>query len=186
MDRESPCGLCDYVSHSPFKGKLRKNEAALAWGVTEQLRKKYEVEQAEHSYTSSRKRCDRVVALPRGGTVWLEMKHAWRRWYYEGVQDNKPFFYNGYFRGDHHTHSVAHDFEKLELLRPSQATYVALLMVGFDGADAVMERDMQALSTSAKLQERGWRVAARAWPTKESSECWHRCWFWWRSATTAH
>jgi hypothetical protein len=32
MDRECDTGLCDYVSNSPFAGKLKKNEAALALG----------------------------------------------------------------------------------------------------------------------------------------------------------
>src|SRR6185312_15430495 len=82
MDKECPTGLCDFVSASPFTGKLRKNEAALAWGVTEHLKKRYKVDQSERSYTGSRKRCDRVVEIASGVTVWLEMKHAWRQWFY--------------------------------------------------------------------------------------------------------
>jgi hypothetical protein len=153
----------------------------LPWGVSEKLCSEFSTEQCERLYKGTQKRCDRVVQLSDGSCVWLEMKHAWRRWYYDGINDNKRSLYNGYFHGDkHHSHSVAGDFEKLEQLRPPEAAYAALLIAGFDADDGVMTDDMNGLAKNERLNERGWRVRSTAWPTKQSAACWHRCWFWWR------
>jgi hypothetical protein len=47
MDAQCPTGLCNYVSCTPYAGKGRKNEAALTWGVTNALAKKWHVEQCD-------------------------------------------------------------------------------------------------------------------------------------------
>ena len=103
--------------------------------------------------------------------MWLEVKHAWRAWFYDGVNHNKPFMYNGYFGGEHHTHSVAHDFKKLDNVPRADAAYVALLIVGFDASDGGMRDDMQRLATHERLSQRGWQYRSAEWSTKESEEC---------------
>jgi len=187
MDRECPTGLCDYVSCSPYAGKKGKDEAAITWGVTRHLQESFSIEQAEHGYTRTKRRCDRVVELSDSSKVWLEFKNAWRRWFYGQVNNNNPFFYESYFLGPEHgpdkgrTHSVAQDLVKLEAVPATDASYVGLLIVGFDGKDAQMVADMDRLAQLERLASRGWQVeAAEPWTAKQSTECWHRCWFWWR------
>jgi hypothetical protein len=182
MDAHCPTGLCNYVSCSRYAGEKSKDELAITWGVTEALRKQWQVEQREHAYPSGGERCDRVIECADGARLWLEIKMAWRTWFYEVVKPNAPFFYNGYFGGKHHPHSVAGDFAKLERIGADHARYVALLVVGFDGKDAKMSEDMTSLVEREGLVQRGWRLLSDTWPTRQSDECWHRCWFAWREA----
>jgi hypothetical protein len=181
MDTRCPTGLCDFVSSSPYAGKKRKSEPAITWGVTEALRKDWKVEQLEHRYPGSRKRCDRVIELPDESKFWLEIKLAWRTWFYDVVTYNQAFMYDGYFGGEHHSHSVAGDFQKLELIGSDHARYVGLLLVGFDGQNAKMADDMDALAKREKLAARKWSLISDSWVTRHSPECWHRCWFAWRN-----
>src|SRR2546429_357049 len=106
MDARCPSGLCNYVSCSPYAGKKHKEEAAITWGLTETLQKNWDIEQRERAYPAGRGRCDRVIVFADGSPLWLEIKLAWRTWFYEVVKHNAPFMYNGYFHGDHHSHSV--------------------------------------------------------------------------------
>jgi len=182
MDAHCPTGLCNYVSCSPYADKKRKDEPAITWGVTEALRKRWQVAQCEHAYPAGRTRCDRVIELADDARLWLEIKLAWRTWFYEVVKHNEPFMYNGYFHGQHKSHSVAGDFAKLERIGAAHARYVALLVVGFDGQDAKMAEDMASLVEREGLVNRGWRLLADSWRTQQSEECWHRCWFAWRQA----
>jgi hypothetical protein len=182
MDAECPTGLCNYVSCSPYAGQKRKDEPAMTWRVTEALRKRWHVEQCEHDYPQGGGRCDRVVELPDGSRLWLEIKLAWRTWFYEVVEHNDPRAYSGYLGGEHHSHSVAGDFTKLERIDRDHARFVALLVVGFDGRDGQMVEDMAALAEREKLAHRGWHLLLDAWATTQSAECWNRCWFGWRKA----
>jgi hypothetical protein len=180
MDAACPTGLCNYVSVSPHAGKNRKDEPAITWGVTNALAKRWRVEQCEHAYPQGGGRCDRVVELSDGSRLWLEIKLAWRAWFYKVVKWNDMRAYNGYLGGAHHSHSVAGDFTKLERIGRDHARYVALLVVGFDGADGKMSADMTALAQRENLEERGWHLLSDAWATPQSTECWNRCWFGWR------
>jgi hypothetical protein len=180
MDAQSTTGLCNYVSCSPFAGKKGKEEAAITWGVTNALRVTWQVEQCEHRYPQGSGRCDRVIELRDKSRLWLEVKLAWRSWFYGIVKHNNEFIYSGYLGGAHHSHSVCGDFRKLELIGSDYARYVALLLVGFDRADGKMADDMAELMQREGLLERGWHLLIDAWPTKQSDECWHRCWFGWR------
>src|SRR4051794_34813288 len=96
MDAACPTGLCNYVSVSPFAGKKRLDEPAITWGVTNALAKNWRVEQCEHPYPQGNGRCDRVVELSAGTRLWLEIKLAWRAWYYEVVKWNDMRAYDGY------------------------------------------------------------------------------------------
>jgi hypothetical protein len=182
MDVQSATGLCDYVACSPYAGKTRKDEAAITWGITEVLRKRWHIEQCEHAYPVGGGRCDRIVQLSDGSRLWLEIKLAWRTWFYEVVKHNAPFMYNGYFGGEHHSHSVAHDLAKMERIGRDHARYLALLVVGFDGRDGKMADDMTALADREGLMKRGWHLLSESWPTRQSDECWNRCWLAWREA----
>jgi hypothetical protein len=112
----------------------------------------------------------------------MEVKLAWHTWFYGVVKQNKPFMYDGYFGGKHHSHSVAGDFAKLERITAKHARYVALLLVGYDSADGNIEQDMSALAECEHLDKRGWHFLSDSWQTRQSSECWNRCWFAWREA----
>lgn len=180
MDDACPTGLCDFVSVSPWAGSQRKDEAALVWGLAERLAPTWNVIQHELRYPGSGKRCDLVLEAADGGIIWIEVKHAWRTWFHDGIHRNAPFFYSGYFHGEHHSHSVASDFAKLEHLFSCDASFVALLLVGFDGRDAGMVEDMNALIERERLSERGWRFLSDGWETSQSEECWNRLWFAWR------
>ena len=182
MDAECPSGLCNYVSVSPYAGKKRKDEAAIAWGVTRALTRQWRVEQCEVDYPQGGGRCDRVVDMSDGSHLWLEIKLAWRSWFYDEVKWNDSRAYNGYLGGAHHSHSVAGDFTKLERIGRDHARYVGLLVVGFDSADAKMSTDMTALAERENLERRGWHLLADAWETQQSVECWNCCWFSWREA----
>lgn len=182
MDALCPAGLCYYVSCSPYAGKKHKDEAAITWGVTEALGKDWRIEQKGHRYPESRKRCDRVLEFADGTRLWLEVKMAWLTWFYGLIKQNPQFMYNGYFHGDHHSHSVAGDFTKLEQIGSGHARYLALLVVGFDGQDGTMVNDMATLAERERLVERGWHLLSDSWMTRQSDECWIRCWFAWREA----
>lgn len=182
MDAECSTGLCNFVSVSPHAGKRGKDESALTWGVTKALAKKWPVEQREHNYPHGGGKCDRVVELSDGSRVWLEIKLAWRAWFYEIVKWNDTRAYSGYLGGAHHSHSVAGDFTKLERIGRDHARYAALLVIGFDAADGKISEDMAALAERENLQQRGWHLLSDAWVTPQSAECWNRCWFGWRAA----
>lgn len=182
MDAECPTGLCNYVSVSPHAGKKRKDEPATTWGVTRALAKRWRIEQCEHDYPHGGGKCDRIVELPDGSRVWLEIKLAWRSWFYEVVKWNDMRAYNGYLGGAHHSHSVAGDFTKLERIGRDHARYASLLIVGFDGSDAKMSEDVVALAEREKFEDRGWHLLSDPWVTPQSDECWNRCWFGWREA----
>jgi hypothetical protein len=186
MDAHCPTGLCNYVSCSPYAGKKRKDEPAITWGVTEALRKRWRVDQRERAYPQGRGRCDRVLALQDGSQAWLEVKLAWRTWFSECVKHNNGFMYSGYLNGEHHSHSVAADLLKLEQISADHARYVALLVVGFDGCDAKMADDIASLGDREGLMRRRWRLLADAWSTRQSDDCWIRCWFAWREVTESH
>ena len=179
MDLKCDTGLCNYVSCSPFAGKKRKDEAAITWGVTEILQRNWKIDQCEHAYPQSGCRGDRELKLSDGSSLLLEIKLAWRIWFYGVVRYNPTFIYNGYFRGEHHSHSVAGDFKKLESIRLKHTRYVALLVVGFDGKDGKMSEDMVTLAEREQLDRRGWHLIEKSWQTKQSDECWIRCWFAW-------
>ncbi|MFH1999833.1 MAG: hypothetical protein ABIK28_09140 [Planctomycetota bacterium] len=182
MDAQCPTGLCNYVSVSPYSGKKRKDEPAMTWGVTKALAENWRVEQSEHDYPEGDGKCDRVLELSDGSRLWLEIKLAWRAWFYEVVKYNDTRAYNGYLGGAYHSHSVAGDFTKLERIGRDHARYVALLVIGFDAADGKMSADMAALAQRENLSQRRWHLLSDAWVTPQSSECWNRCWFGWREA----
>jgi hypothetical protein len=183
MDSDCPKGLCDFVSQSPYAGRKKKDEAAITWGITKGLQNGWQVEQQEFDYPGDKRRCDRVVQLKNGSRLWLEIKLSWRAWWSSCVVDNKPFFYHGYFTGANHKHSLAGDFRKLAELRGTQTDYVSLLLVGFDRSDSKMAHDMVELQNRERLTEKGWKWISDAWPSHQSDECWHRCWFYWRRAS---
>jgi hypothetical protein len=182
MDAQCPTGLSNFVSCSPFAGKNRKDEAAITWALTNALGKRWHVEQCEGRYPEGGGRCDRVVELSDGFRLWLEVKLAWRTWFCKVVKHNDPRAYNGYLNGDYHAHSVAGDFAKLERIGRTHGRYLALLVVGFDGQDGVMVKDMAALAERERLEQRGWSLLSDAWATRQSVECWNRCWFAWRES----
>jgi hypothetical protein len=182
MDAACPTGLCNYVSVSPYAGKTRKDEPAMTWGVTAALAKRWQVQQCEHDYPQGGGRCDRVVELSDGSRLWLEVKLAWRSWFYGVVKWNDNRSYEGYMGGAHHSHSVAGDFAKLERIGRDHARYVALLVIGFDAVDGKMTKDMAALAQRENLQQRGWHLLSDAWVTMQCGKCWNRCWFGWREA----
>lgn len=181
MDAACPTGLSNYVSMSPYAGMKRKDEAAIVWGLTNALALKWNVPPCERRYPQSRARCDRVVELSEGSRLWLEIKLAWRVWFYEKVKWNHAGLYSGYLGGAHHSHSAAGDFTKLERIGPAHGRYAALLLIGYDGADGQMCADMASLAARENLQQRCWQLRSDMWATAQSPECWNRCWFGWRA-----
>jgi hypothetical protein len=149
--------------------------------MTEALRTQWRVEQHEHRYPAGGGKCDRVLELTDNARVWIEVKLAWRTWFFEVRKDNESFYYEGYFTGRNHSHSVAGDFAKLERITSQHGRYVALILVGFDADDAQMDLDMAQLVESEGLEQRGWHLLSDSWVTSQSAECWHRCWFAWRA-----
>ena len=180
MDAQCPTGLSNYVSISPYAGKKRKDEPAMTWGVTKALAERWRTNQREHGYPRGGGKCDRVLEFSDGSRLWLEIKLAWRAWFYEVVKWNDMRAYCGYLGGAHHSHSVAGDFTKLERIGRDHARYVALLVIGFDAADGKMSADMATLAEGENLRQRGWHLLSDAWVTPQSPECWNRCWFGWR------
>jgi hypothetical protein len=76
MDEECLTGLCDYAQLVGLKGR---DEAGLTFGVTKHLIEDgVLVEQKEHLYpqdgSGKRPRCDRVLLMPDGSRIWLEVK----------------------------------------------------------------------------------------------------------------
>lgn len=183
MDAQCPGGLCDYVVCSPFAGKKRRDEAAITWGITAAVSGTWPVSTQECPYPRGRISCDRVIELS-DGPLWLEVKLAWRTWFSSTariVKHNDPFIYETYLGGGHRSHSVAGDFKKLEAgLDLEDARYSAVLLVGFDGKDAKMAADVATLVEREGLVQRGWHIVGMEWPTKQSGECWNRCWYAWR------
>ena len=191
MDEACPTGLNDFAQLVGLKGK---DEPGLTFGITQQLiRAGYAVDQCERHYPGqegkkgARRTCDRFIRLADGSRVWLELKLAWRCWYYGQVKWNNEFHYKGYLFGPDwgpdksRRTSVAQDIDKLQVLTRDDADFVSVLVVGFDADDSQMVADMAQLAVRAELTSRGWVTPAPAcWPARQSSSCWNRCWFWWK------
>lgn len=187
MDDECPEGLCNYVSMGPWRGKQGKEEASMTWGLTRALNQTglWRVPDREQAYPGGGGRCDRVVQLADASWLWLEIKRAWRAWYFGHLKRNPHQIYRGYLSGSHHTHSFAGDFHKLERIGPEHGRYLGLLLIGFDLDDAEMQRDVAAVMRNERVADRGWQSATAAWQTAQCSECWIRCWFCWRETLVA-
>lgn len=127
-------------------------------------------------------KCDNVVTLEDGATLWLENKGAWRDyWFARGGM----LIYRSYLLhplvpnlDKSKTHTVPLDLKKLGTLSPPHADQVGVLLVGFERADDPMDKDVAELVALAGLDRPPWTSANDAW-----TDCYRpghnvRCWLW--------
>jgi hypothetical protein len=190
MDRECPTGLCDYATHLSFNS--RRHEAACCTDLRRHLAQRgYNVDPKEKLYPTAPSargpKCDLFLTTSANDRVWIEVKVAWRQWFYEVVKRNadgiyRPYFYGPLSGGWEKTHSVLQDLQKLEAVTKADADFVGELGIGFDSADLEIVADLARLGSEARLEQRGWNLMhQRVWDDARSSECRLTCWFWWRA-----
>jgi hypothetical protein len=144
----------------------------------------------EVTYPGSSKRCDVVVNFEGVGQVWLEVKSAWKSWIESSgeFKTNPKTLYWSYLLGSSggmkKSHSAAHDFEKLDQLKPSDADYAAFLLIGFYAKTSPMGPDVDALVRQADLLSGGWKsFGPETWTDCNDDRCRISCWFWCRKVT---
>jgi hypothetical protein len=183
MDLACATGLCDYGTHEGMPAKVEK---ALHIGLQRHLVAGGYKVVLERPYPGSRKTCDLFVIDSEGHRFWIELKLAWRQWFYEHVKRNKDGLYRPYLFGPlvpgwEKTHSVYQDTEKLGLLGPKDGDTVGVVGVGLDSASGEVAADLAELAVLARLRERGWHVTdVRTWIDRHCAECRLTCWFWWK------
>ena len=144
----------------------------------------------EVTYPGSSKRCDVVVEFEDAGQVWLEVKSAWKTWIESSgeFKTNSKTLYRSYLLSSagsmKKSHSAAQDFDKLDQLKPSDANYVASLLIGFDAKASPMDLDVDELVRHADLLSRGWKgFGPETWTDCNDDRCRISCWFWCRKVT---
>jgi hypothetical protein len=140
---------------------------------------------SEVCYPGTRKRCDLVLDLPDGSTLWLEVKGAWREWW---AKKGSLAMYRSYLLAPHvpsvsRSHSAVQDVTKLKWALPPHADYVGLLIVGFDSADDPMDQDIVDLGQYTGLNDKPWASYHEHWddPYRPGNRV--RCWLWCKAAT---
>lgn len=131
-------------------------------------------------------KCDNVVSLEDGSTLWLESKGAWRDYW---TARGGTLIYRSYLLHPlvpgldaSKTHTVPLDLQKLATLRPPHADRVGVLLVGFERADDPMDGDVGELVSLAGLDRSPWETATDAWVDAHRPGHNVRCWLWHRPA----
>jgi hypothetical protein len=134
-----------------------------------------------------RNRCDLVVEMVDGATLWIEVKGAWKEyWRKQGkTRTYESYLLHPLVEGldDSKTHTVPLDLDRLATLRPGDADFTAMLVIGFDTARASMDREVARLEKLAGLREYPWRFEQDVWPDPFRSSQRVKCWFWFRRVT---
>jgi hypothetical protein len=196
MDRDAttvrdgePTGLYWYGRHARPDQKRPQTEPNWSKELARRLCAEGIEAAAEVAYPrldrSRRNRCDLVVSLADGSTLWIEIKGAWKEYW---RQQGGMWFYESYLLhplvgglDKSKTHTVPLDLEKLASLRPDDADYVGMLLIGFDAAGAPMEQDVAKLENLAGLRHEPWRIESTDWPDPHRGGQHVRCWFWYRA-----
>ena len=134
-----------------------------------------------------RARCDVVIDLGAGETLWLEIKGAWKEYW---RQQGNEWIYRSYLLhplvaglDKTKTHTAPLDLKKLETLTRRDAAYVGMLLVGFDSDTAPMDADVAELVRLAGLEMQPWTTVSTGWPDPHRPGCRVRCWLWHRAVT---
>ncbi len=75
--------------------------------------------------------------------------------------------------------------EKLAGLEPSDAAFVAILLVGFDSFEQPMDADIDKLRSLSGLGAEPWTEIAKEWPDRYREGERVRCWLWFREVCTS-
>jgi hypothetical protein len=177
-------GLRDYATHCGSA----KSERSWSAGLARHLSDFGMSSETECPYPKSRKKCDVVATTPKGERVWLEVKAAWKAYFVDSpvITRNQRAFYQGYLFGPlrpglARSHSAAQDIDKLEKLSIHHASFVALVLIGFDETNGTIECDLSEFAKLAGLRRRGWRIAGPAiWSDRNGDACRTCCWVLWR------
>jgi hypothetical protein len=180
-------GLCDYAGHLGLT--TRSYEVPIYRRLAEMLKAAgYEARTDVPYPYGSGQQCDLVVTLGGGGAAWIEVKQAWKEWFSNRTSSVRTSgFYRSYLLGAGggglpRSHSAAQDFEKLEQLRPPEADYAGVLLIGFDSPARPMDDEVGELTGNASLTSRGWRICGpEVWPDRNCAACRIVCLFWYRA-----
>jgi hypothetical protein len=128
-----------------------------------------------------RGKCDLVVELDGGKTIWIEIKGAWKVW--ENKETNQ-WIYRSYLLhplepglDKNKSHTAALDVEKLRALTSVDAAYVGMLLIGFDSSTHRMDADMRDLVRLAKLDTGHWSETSTKWLDHHRKHNHVKCWF---------
>lgn len=181
----SPTGLNWYGGHFEPDKKRPRSEVCWSLRLAELLPEHGYPTRAEVSYPElPRCKCDDVVSLPSGETLWLENKGAWKDYW---LKQRRPLIYRSYLLHPlvegldaSKSHTVPLDLKKLATLTKPLADYVALLLIGFDRDDAPMADDVRELVRLSGLDHSPWTSAEQEWQDPYRAGANVRCWFWCR------
>lgn len=174
-----------------YGGHLDTKQSEPNWSkhLVELLRKEGIAAHCECRYDKiSRDRCDVVITLPEIGKFWIEIKGAWKEyWRQKGKND---LLYRSYLLhplvaglDKSKTHTVPLDMQKLARLSKDEATFVGVLLIGFDSDEAPMDQDVAELVALAQLGLHPWMTAGTGWPDQYRPGCRVRCWMWYRETS---
>jgi hypothetical protein len=181
-------GLCDVERQFQAEalaetGLTLTEELLISWQLEKQLSASGLSVKREHRYPGSREECDLVITMANGNRFWVEVKNAWRHWFNPDGTSERSSAYRGYLFGDESHLGAAHDFEKLEQLRPTDAHWLGVLLIGFDSDKARMAGDIQELTDTKQLIARGWKiVASKRWADRRNANFGISTWFWSKEA----
>lgn len=178
-------GLNWYGGHREPKKKRPRTEVCWSQRLAELLPERGYATRAEVRYPSlPRCKCDNVITLPDGKTLWLENKGAWKDYW---IQQRRPIIDRSYLLhplvsnlDTTKSHTVPLDLQKLSTLAGHHADYVGLLLAGFDRDNAPMLDDVAELVRLAKLDTPPWSSVRDNWRDAQRAGMNVRCWFWWR------
>jgi hypothetical protein len=129
-------------------------------------------------------KCDNVVTLEDGTTLWLENKGAWRDYWSArgGMMIYRSYLLHPLVQNldKTKTHTVPLDLKKLETLHPPHADRVGVLLVGFERDDDAMDKEIAELVTLGGLDRAPWTSAYDSWADCHRPGHNVRCWLWQR------
>lgn len=186
----SPAGLNWYGGYfEPDKSRPR-TEVCWSQRLAQLLPKHGYPTRAEVPYPAMQRcKCDDVVTLEDGSTLWLENKGAWREYWRErgNLKTYRSYLLHPLVPGldASKSHTVPLDLKKLESLRRPHADRVALLLIGFDTNQHSMVGDIAELTRLAGLEAAPWSEAADNWADPCRPGCNVRCWLWHRTVAAS-
>jgi len=191
--KQIKAGVCD----GPTNWRTMKEEATWTWRLRTHLEERgyqyVKKDKEEEARKYGTKRIDAIIAIQPDEKLWLEIKIAWKHYRRSsGTFHDNSSTYSSYLMGKSksRSHSLARDFDKLEKLRGEEGDQLGVLLIGFDSNQLTMLDDIDRLSNSERLSQRGWlQVGPSQWNDRRcvKTEITGRitCWFWWRSANLA-
>jgi len=185
--RDQHTGLYWYGGYAKPEQKKPQTEACWTKRLAELLREEgYQVKD-ETQYPGLPKgrknRCDLVIELSDNGKLWLEIKGAWKSYWYSRKKQSiyKSYLFYPLKPGlMEKSHATALDLEKLEQIRPPYGTCTGLLLIGFDSMEYPMDNDITEFIRLAGLDNSPWESAYDGWDDAYRDGERVRCWGWWR------